>query len=117
MPYSHRDFFVAFGAHVLVSPLWLIMSIAGAELPLSQGPLAGVAAVIWLVALLGGWLWLGIMLLVWARAGRGPVWSYPLRWALALSFTFLTLFALLVPRVRRWLVPPPASVSLRHTLS
>jgi hypothetical protein len=100
---------VALGEHLLAAPLWLILA-AGVGQSIGMPHEASMARIVgsWSVvaALPLAWFWLGGMLVIWWRQGRGPLWSYPLRWALMLFLTFIALVALLFPKVREALVPP-----------
>jgi hypothetical protein len=103
------DLVVALGAHLLAAPLWLILAAGvGQSIRTPQG--ASMARIVsgWsLVAALPlTWFCLGGMLVIWWRQGRGPLWSYPLRWVLMLFLTLIALVALLFPKVRSALVPP-----------
>ena len=49
----------------------------------------------------------GVMLVVWWRQGRRPVWPYPIIWSLALACSVVTLVALCFPAFWRVLRPPP----------
>ena len=109
---SALDLLAALMLHLGTVPLWLILTVGvGQSIPLSES-----AATIWRVgawllvaALPATWVVLAVMLVVWWRKGCGPVWSYPLRWTVALFFTFLSLVALSSRKVRRMLAPaaPP----------
>jgi hypothetical protein len=103
------DVAMALGEHLLASPLWLLLAVGvGQSIP--TPPSASMVRIVanWcLVAALPlTWFCLGGMLIVWWRQGRGPLWPYPLRWALMLVLTFIALVALLFPKVRSALVPP-----------
>lgn len=49
----------------------------------------------------------GVMLVVWWRQGRRPLWPYPLIWSLAVACSVVTLIALCFPAFWRALRPPP----------
>jgi hypothetical protein len=105
---SRVDLIGALAGHLLVAPLWLILTVGvGEYIPVSES-----ASIAWVVGPLIfalvplAWVALGVMLVVWWRDGRGPVSSYPFRWAGALFFTFFTLIALCVRPFRQWLTPP-----------
>src|SRR5574337_815982 len=106
---SRLDLAAALVEHLLMAPLWLILSAGVGE----SIPMPETASTAWLV---GGWsllavlpltwCFLGAMLVIWWRKDRGPLWPYPLKWGLMLFLTFVALVALLFPRVRRSLAPP-----------
>jgi hypothetical protein len=103
------DLVVALGEHLLAAPLWLILAAdVGQSIPMPQpASMARIVSSWSLVAVLPlMWSCIGGMLVIWWRQGRGPLWSYPLRWALMLFLTFISLVALLFPKVRGSLVPP-----------
>ena len=109
---SQIDLFAALTLHAVMLPLWLILAEGvGESLPASvpANPLS-IAAGWTLIGILPCmWVALAAMLVRWWRQGRGPLWSYPLRWGLALGLTFITLVALCFRQVRSELTPPAAT--------
>src|SRR5947207_1255768 len=101
---SRMDLVAALGSHLLMGPMWLFATVGLAmAIPKPDAPSAALVVGISLLfsALPVTWAALGVMLMLWWRQGRGPLWSYPFRWGLALSFTFLALIALCFPTVRK----------------
>ena len=106
---SRFDLVGSLAVHLLMAPLWLVLSVGvGESISVSESASTAWVVAAWLLFGVLPTMWgvLGTMLVVWWRQGRGPMWSYPLRWAVALSLTFLTLIALCFRRVREWLTPP-----------
>jgi hypothetical protein len=107
-PLSLLDLAAALVVHICTLPLFLLLVFGfGQYIPAPPAPFNSLAA--WIVFALPfcAWGWLGVKLVLWWQKGRGPVWSYPLRWTLALigTFMFITIFALLIPSYRRELYP------------
>jgi len=105
---SLTDIALARVEHLLAAPLWFMLAVGVGQ----SLPVPGDESLAWLV---GGWsliavlplTWLCLLglLVVWWRQGRGPLWSYPLRWVVMLFLTFVALVALLFPPVRAALIP------------
>ena len=108
-PLLPLDLVAAFIIHMCTLPLFLLLVVGfGQYIPAPPAPFDRLAEWIAFALPFFAWGWLGVMLVVWWKEGRGPVWSYPVRWILALigTFLFITLFALLIPSYRRELYPP-----------
>jgi hypothetical protein len=113
LPYarSPRDLAFALMSHLLMTLFWLLATLGVGEsisLPASASVLRVAASYLLVFALPALWVIFGVMLVVWWREDRGPLWSYPLRWGLGLAGTFFTLIALCFPDVRAWFIPPRA---------
>ena len=118
-----RRLYGAIVVHLLMLPVWIVLSMAGLILGLSSvSPDTAARAVrilgpeatgwLWPALHVAVWVWLAFKLVRWWREGRTPLWPYPLAWIIGVLLTtlFHILFALLLllPPVRRALTPKPA---------
>jgi hypothetical protein len=88
--------------HAVTLPWWVaIGALLGGGLVEDYGETPAYVVVAAFVAV---WVWLATLLVGWWRQARGPLWSYPLRWGLALGFVW----ALLFPPVWRAMRPKRA---------
>ena len=102
------DLVGALMAHVCMMVFWLLLWVGiGTSFPVPES-WGTYRPLYWFFNLSPFVLWgaCGVMLVVWWRQGRRPVWPYPLIWGLALAGTFFTLIALCVPSFRNALRPP-----------
>jgi hypothetical protein len=107
---QRRHVVAAFVIHVLALPVWVLAAAmyGGAVESTSTTGFAlsdGIAGLI-----VGGWLLLLVMLVVWSLQGRPSLALYPLLWLVALTLWFVVIpVAVVWPRARAWLVPPVAT--------
>lgn len=117
------DLIVALGEHLFLGFFWMLF--AGATQSPREGAslLSTTSAWIVIAAFPVMWLYLAVMLIVWWRQRRGPLWNYPWIWMLmAMLFaisaslvgvvSLIALAALWFPNVRKGLIPTPAATGI-----